>query len=98
MVAHVETLTHELSEMLETWQERIDHLQKMMAGIGVAARSCNADTIQRLHAMAEDARDLLSQSRSMTPEQWIDARTAILTTLQTLQHEYNAIIADWPQE
>lgn len=98
MAGHVESQTYDLAEALNIWQERIEHLQAMTGRIGEAAWACHSQTIQRMRTAWDDARGLISESESMTPEQWIDARTEILAVLQALQRDYNAILADWPQE
>lgn len=98
MVEHAESRTHDLAAMLDTWQERVDHLQTMESQASKSVRRCYYELIQRMRSVLRDASDLLLRAPSMTPEQWIDARTEILAALQTLQREYNAAVADWPQE
>lgn len=98
MIENIEARAHELAEALETWQQRVDHLKGMAVQVSNAASSRYDEIIRRMRKVLKDVRQLLSRSASMTPEQWIDARTEILAGFQVLQQEYNAAAADWPQE
>ncbi len=84
--------------MLDVWSERVDHLRRLAKQVGQAGQADCRQTIRRMDVILEDTREILSKSSSLSPEQWIDARTGILAGLQTLQREYNTALADWPQE
>lgn len=97
MVQQATRTVEDLRETIDSWERRLDHLERMARPVDGESRAELAETRRRMGALLGGAHELLDRAGSMGPDEWIDARTQILAALQTLQAQYNRAVADWPR-
>ncbi len=94
-VETVSTYVARLTEDLDRWHERIEHLRRMEGPVDRQGRARIAQAADRLAGIEAAARKVLGRAERMSEPQWLEVQPRLTAALRAMQSLYNVVLADW---